>query len=172
MQKKIQIMLNKIKILVFSLIILIFAEACSFTASIGNPQKKLKKMEWLQGTWENEIDGIIFTEIWEKNNDEMLKGLSFMAIGADTMYSAEMAIVCKHNKIFYVDTIEGQKVVIPNNLVLVKRSAKKIRFKGIENSPTIKVTYIRKSENTIELKSSSIEENRRNDEKFIMIRKN
>ena len=164
-------MLNKIKTIFSLLIIAIIAASCSLTAGIGNPQKKLQKLEWMIGTWENEIEGIIFTEIWKRQNENMLKGLSFMAIGVDTMFSADMAILCKENKVLYVDTIEGQKVIVPNNLILVKSSSQKARFKGTANSPTIKVTYIRKNENSMELKSSSIEEGRRNDEKFIMSRK-
>lgn len=164
-------MLNRIKTLMYLLLILTTAASCSFTAGIGKPQKKIQKLEWITGTWENEIDDIVFTEIWKKQNESMLKGFNFMAIGIDTLFSAEMAIMCKANKVFYIDTIEGQKVIVPNNLLLVKSSPKKARFKGIANSPTIKVTYIRKNENSMELKSSSIEDGKRNDEKFILNRK-
>lgn len=164
-------MLNKIKTPVYLLLILIIAASCTFTAGIGKPQKKIQKLEWITGIWENEIEDIIFTEIWKKQNETMLKGFNFMAIGVDTLFSAEMAIMSKANKVFYIDTIEGQKIIVPNNLVLVKSSSKKARFRGIANSPTIKVTYIRKNENTMELKSSSIEDGKRNDEKFILNRK-
>jgi len=161
-------MTNKTRHIIFYLFAAIIFSSCSFTAGLGDPAQKLNKMRWISGTWENKQDGITFQEIWTKSDEHTYKGLSLMAVDRDTMYTADMAIISKGKKVFYYDTIEGLNHSIPNTLLLVKSSAKKVRFKGSANSPTLKVTYIKSGNDEMTVKSSSIENGRRNDEKFIL----
>ena len=153
------------------LVCFIFIVFISCSISVKVTENKIKKMSWLCGKWENIEDDVYFTEIWDKVNDNMLKGYSFMTINLDTLYFAKMYILNKGNKIYYIDTIEGQKEIIPNNLILVRQSDNKICFKGLKNSPTVKLLYLlNDANNSLTIKSYSIIEDSKkiNEEKFIM----
>jgi hypothetical protein len=71
--------------------------------------KELKKMEWLLGNWEFEIDNGLFAEQWEVLNDSTYTGYGYMIIGEDTVSKELISIEeVKSGELWYGVTVSDQ----------------------------------------------------------------
>ncbi|HOY12444.1 MAG TPA: DUF6265 family protein [Saprospiraceae bacterium] len=74
---------------------------------------EIKKVEWLIGTWENKTSRGSMYESWNKLNDSVLSGKSYIINEKDTIVFETIQIVQEENKLFYIPTVKNQNGNLP-----------------------------------------------------------
>ena len=83
------------------LILFVIATALS-SCKKESKENKLKTMDWLVGTWENSSEYGDMQENWEKVNDSVFQGYSYLIKGKDTLHSESIAMEIKDEQVLYV----------------------------------------------------------------------
>lgn len=90
---------------VFSMVIF-----CSWTFQQNN---KIKKAEWLLGTWENKTQRGSIYETWTKTNEYELSGKSFMLKEKDTIVFETVQLLQEKSSLFYIPQVKNENEGLP-----------------------------------------------------------
>jgi len=73
--------------------------------------QKIKKLSWLSGKWirTNAKAGESGYEMWTKTADNKLVGKGVTLKGKETIFVENLELTIRHNEIYYVVTITGEK---------------------------------------------------------------
>jgi dienelactone hydrolase len=82
-----------------------------------------KKMDWLTGTWQGQVDGQPFYESWTKTNETTLANINFSICNGDTVVGGRSKIEVRNNRIAYTSNqliwelkdLTANRVVFENN---------------------------------------------------------
>jgi hypothetical protein len=74
----------------------------------ASPGITIKHMHWLAGTWKSVNKNEISYEIWEKENDTLMRGRSFVMVDKDTVFSERLQIVQRGRDLFYIPSVRDQ----------------------------------------------------------------
>ncbi|MBK8635198.1 MAG: hypothetical protein IPN72_17185 [Saprospiraceae bacterium] len=94
----------------YSCLFFCFLILCAWTIK---ESYEIKKAEWLIGTWENKTSRGSMYESWNKLNDSVLSGKSYIINEKDTIVFETIQIVQEENRLFYIPTVKNQNNNLP-----------------------------------------------------------
>ncbi len=91
---------------------------------------KIKKAEWLLGTWENNTNrGTIF-ESWEKVSDTSFSGKSYIIKENDTLVFETISLIEKNDNLFYIPAVKNQNQGLPVTFELTNQTETEMIFEN------------------------------------------
>jgi hypothetical protein len=132
---------------------------------------KMIAVDWMLGTWENDIEQGKLTETWEKANDSTLNGKSYFIKDKDTLNNETVMLMQKGNDLFYIPTVIGQNNNEPVIFKLTKGTATQLVFENPKHDFPQKITYRQITKDSILAEISGIENGKAASETYPMKRK-
>jgi hypothetical protein len=122
-------------------IVLILIAVVSLSCKKESNENKLKSMEWLLGSWENNAEYGNMQENWKKVNDSVCQGESYFIKGKDTLHSETITLQQKEDQVLYVPTVRGQNNDQPVVFLLTKQTPKQLVFENPNHDYPKKIIY-------------------------------
>jgi len=113
---------------------------------VGHSQSqnsKIKKTEWLIGTWANETKRGNIYETWIKLNDRELFGKSYKIQKQDTVVMETVRLVEAPDNLFYIPTVSNQNQGKPVRFAMTQLTESEMKFENPEHDSP-QVIYYRK----------------------------
>jgi hypothetical protein len=80
----------------------------TFGCSVNKKDEaRLKKMNWLAGSWQQTSEAGTFTETWKQNGSN-LSGKGYLIDANDTIFSETLKIEVRNGEVFYVPIVADQ----------------------------------------------------------------
>lgn len=143
--------------------------ACKDTAQ--SKERKIKKAEWLIGTWANESPYGNLSESWQKENDSVYRGQSFFIKGKDTIHSESIALAERNGEVFYSPTVQGQNGDKPVDFKMTAATDKQLVFENPAHDFPQKITYTKITNDSLVAEISGKQQGKPASEKFAMKKK-
>jgi hypothetical protein len=115
--------------------------AAAFSCKKESKENKLKTMDWLVGTWENNSEYGDMQENWEKINDSVFRGTSYLIKVKDTLHSESIALESKDDQVLYIPIVKGQNNDQPVVFLLTKQTPKQLVFENPNHDYPKKIVY-------------------------------
>src|SRR6476620_6834450 len=115
----------------------------------GHKFEKLKKMDWLIGTWEQKLPEGILSEEWKKENDSTYSGKSFFIKEKDTIHMESIVLTQKNDELLYIPTVKGQNNDEPVTFKLTSDTENSYSFENPSHDYPQKITYKKVSDNNL-----------------------
>jgi hypothetical protein len=149
-------------------LILLLLAIVSCKNSGSNEKDKIKKIDWLLGKWENNVDGGILSENWKRLNDSTFQAESFFIKDKDTLHFESITLQQKGEELFYNATVKGQNddKSVPFNLT--SETDKKLVFENPKHDYPQKITYTLINKDSLVAEISGIQQGKPSSEKFGM----
>lgn len=131
-------------LMVLAIFVLMTLMSCNSKSPENTDVKKetrLTKMEWLEGTWEFEVDNGLFGEKWKRVNDSLFSGVGYMLIGEDTSSTETLSLELRGEKLFYVAIVSDQNDGKPVSFEMVSDEDDTFIFENKEHDYPQKITY-------------------------------
>lgn len=96
-----------------SLLLTLLLGVC-VAADAQNSTQDLSSLSWLEGLWKrtNSKSGKVHFEKWERIDDQLWKGQSYLVNGSDTTISEKLSLIISEGKVYYVaDVPENSRPV-------------------------------------------------------------
>lgn len=131
---------------IFFAISTVLTVLCGWTAQQKN---KIKKAEWLIGTWENKTSKGSIYETWTQKNETEFSGKSYILKDRDTVVFENIRLVQEKDRLYYIPTVKNQNEGIP-----VRFSAKIITnnllaFENLQHDFPQIISYTKTGENRL-----------------------
>jgi hypothetical protein len=118
------------------------------------PIATIKDLKWLEGKWQNKsAEGIAF-ENWKITNDSTMAGVSGFINGRDTITQETISLEQRGTKLYYIPTVKNQNEGKPVSFELVETAADSFVFSNPQHDFPNKITYTKKTANTLLAKIS------------------
>ena len=134
-------------------------------------ENKLKTMDWLVGTWENKSDFGDIQERWEKVNDSVFQGYSYMIKGKDTLHSESIAMEIKDEQVLYIPIVKGQNNDQPVIFLLTKQTPKQLVFENPKHDYPNKIVYNQITSDSLVAVISGMQQGKASTDSFPMKKK-
>jgi len=85
----------------------------AFCSWANHSEKKIKKAEWLIGTWENQTQRGSIYETWTKISDDEFYGKNYILKEKDTIVFETIRLVQEQDSLFYIPTVKNQNNDFP-----------------------------------------------------------
>lgn len=132
---------------------------------------KLKIVDWLIGSWENNMEQGRLSETWEKINDSTYNGSSFFIKEKDTLNNEVIVLKQKGNEVYYIPTVKGQNNDQPVVFKMVTATSKQIIFANSQHDFPKKIVYRQITTDSIVAEISGIENGKSTLESYSMVKK-
>ncbi|PLW92970.1 MAG: hypothetical protein C0592_08025 [Marinilabiliales bacterium] len=131
----------------FLLILLIGLSAFVSCNSAKNPARAMKHLQFLEGTWVNEEEGVTLKEHWEVKDGELV-GYSLLALPKDTLYIENITIFPEEGVVIYRSTV-GVYVIEENKNMTLTRSNRRTALFGNRNRLDTQYIFYQKRGNRL-----------------------
>jgi hypothetical protein len=118
--------------------------------------EKLEQASWLLGRWENNSPDGNFSEVWERSNDSVFAGYSFVIIGKDTVSSETILLEQRGSSLFYVPTVSGQNNGQAVRFQLTTQTENQLVFENPAHDFPQTITYTRIAPDSLVAKISGL----------------
>lgn len=119
--------------------------ACNNTGQKENETVKnyesIKQASWLLGNWQNISPQVTTTEIWNKENDSLFTGKSWVIAGKDTVSSEAINMMQTTEGMFYIPVVKNQNNGQPVKFTLTSSSDHQLIFENPSHDFPQKITY-------------------------------
>jgi len=150
-------------------ILVLIAVFCS--CKKAEKTNKMAVVDWLIGTWENNMEKGRLSESWEKVNDSTFSGKSFFIKDNDTLSDETIILKQKDTNLFFIPTVKGQNNGNPVVFKMTSNSAKQIIFENKTHDFPQKITYTQINKDSLVAEISGIEQGKPSSESYPMKRK-
>jgi hypothetical protein len=138
----------------------------------GHKFEKLKKMEWIIGSWEQKLPDGVITETWKKENDSTYSGKSFFIVKEkDTTHLESIVLTQKGEDLLYIPTVSGQNNNEPVRFTLTSEVENTFSFENPAHDYPQKITYKKISDTNILATISGKQQGKVSEESYPMIKK-
>ncbi|MCF6132021.1 DUF6265 family protein [Flavobacterium wongokense] len=137
----------------------------------GNKFEKLKKMEWVIGSWEQKLPDGIVSEIWTKENDSTFTGRSFFIKEKDTIHLENIVLTQKGDNLLYIPTVNGQNNNEPTTFTMTSDAENAFSFENPAHDYPQKITYKRVNETNLLATISGKQQGKQSQESYPMVKK-
>lgn len=134
--------------------------------SAKHPNKAMKHLQFLEGTWVNEEEGVTLKEHWEVKDGE-LAGYSLLALPKDTLYIEYISISPDSGAVTYVSAV-GQYVVQETKRMTLTRSNGRTALFGNRNKLTTPYIFYQKRGNRLILEVRDLIDGRLEQDRFFL----
>jgi hypothetical protein len=137
------------------------------------PTSRLDEVSWMIGTWEMQApDGSgVFTEQWQRVDDNNLSGTGMMLRGTDTVFSEKLQLVNEDGALWYVPTIGNQNGGQPVRFKEKSISENELVFENLSHDFPQRIIYQRKGDNALYARVEGMQSNALRKEEFSFKRK-
>jgi hypothetical protein len=141
------------------------------TGAENNTNDLLEKQTgWLLGTWQNNSGNAVATETWQKLNDSVYAGKSYVVVDKDTVSSESISLRQTGNTILYIPTVKDQNEGLPVTFTMSSASEKLLVFENPGHDFPQKITYTRTSKDALVAEISGILNGEKNAQQFPLTR--
>ena len=137
----------------------------------GNKFEKLKKLEWLVGSWEQKLPDGIITETWTKENDSLFSGKSFFIKEKDTIHLESIKLIQKNDDLFYIPTVSGQNNNEPTTFTMTSDAENTFSFENPAHDYPQKITYKKINDTNLLATISGKQQGKQSQESYPMVKK-
>ncbi len=119
-----------------------------FAFSQSNPIPSIKK--WIVGNWKTSLLKGYIIETWNKENDSILKSISYIIKpNGDSILQEKVNLEYSNGNTFYIPTVSGQNNNEPVIFNLIKNQDNELVFENLEHDFPQRVVYKLISKNKI-----------------------
>lgn len=141
---------------------------CSWTYL--QQENKLKKAEWLIGTWESKNQRGSIYETWEKINSFELSGKSYMIKEKDTIVFETVQLLEGKNTLYYIPKVKNQNGDLPVRFTAKIVSDTELIFENqVHDFPQI-ISYTKINTDSLVAEISGTKNGKERNQKFPMKR--
>ncbi|HEU4719519.1 MAG TPA: DUF6265 family protein [Bacteroidia bacterium] len=122
------------------------------------PSGDVNSISWLVGTWEGHDvkSDFLFHETWSREGTNSLSGFSFISTtDGDTVFKENLRIDHAEGGLYYIVNLPDNKG--PVLFRLIKGDDKNAVFENLEHDFPKRISYLRQTANTVEVKLEGIE---------------
>lgn len=132
--------------------LLILAIAATTIAACNNKQAKhnIKKISWIEGEWEMNINNYTFKESWNKTSDSTYKGSGVLvdSVG-NSVFNEQLYIVERDDTLWYQPTVSNQNNQREISYKMTHLSDDSVVFENpLHDFPQV-ITYVKTSDTSI-----------------------
>lgn len=151
----------------------VLVSACFFACQNKSEHKfeKIKKMEWLVGSWEQKLPDGIITETWTKEDDSTFSGKSFFIKQKDTIHLESIVLSQKGEDLFYIPTVSGQNNNEPVTFKLTSEAENNFTFENPAHDYPQKITYKKVNDTSLLATISGKQQGKESTESYPMTKK-
>lgn len=131
----------------------------------------IEKASWIIGSWGNTTKEGDLTETWTQLNDSILKGISFVQSGKDTLFTEHIEIIQKQNELFYNPRISNQNEGKMVSFKLTSSTEKELVFENPTHDFPQKITYTHISNDSLMAEISGKKDGKEEKESYPMKKK-
>ncbi|MEM7552113.1 MAG: DUF6265 family protein [Bacteroidota bacterium] len=110
---------------------------------------KIKKTEWLIGTWVNETKRGNIYETWIKLNDQELFGKSYQVQEQDTVVMETVRLVEESDNLFYIPTVNNQNQGEPVRFAMSRLTESEMKFENPKHDSPQVIYYRKEGDNDL-----------------------
>ncbi len=133
--------------------------------------EKLKKMEWLVGSWEQKLPDGTISETWKKENDSTFSGKSFFIKEKDTIHLESIKLTQKADDLLYIPTVSGQNNNEPTTFTLTSDAENAFTFENPAHDYPQKISYKKVSDTNLIATISGKQQGKESKESYPMQKK-
>lgn len=133
--------------------------------------EKIKKMDWLVGSWEQKLPDGIITEIWTKENDSTFSGKSYFIKTKDTIHLENIVLTQQKDELLYIPTVNGQNNDEPTTFKMTSDVENTFSFENPAHDYPQKITYKKVSETNLVATISGKQQGKITEESYPMAKK-
>lgn len=137
----------------------------------GAKFEKLKKMEWLVGSWEQKLPEGSLIETWTKDNDSTYSGKSYFIREKDTLHSESIVLTQKNEDLLYIPTVKGQNNDEPVTFTMTSDAENAFTFENPAHDYPQKITYKKVNETNLLATISGKQDGKESKESYPMVKK-
>lgn len=137
----------------------------------GAKFEKLKKMEWLVGSWEQKLPEGTIIETWTKDNDSTFLGNSYFIKEKDTLHSESIVLTQKNEDLLYIPTVTGQNNDEPVTFTMTSDAENTFTFENPAHDYPQKISYKKVNENNLLATISGKQQGKESKESYPMVKK-
>ncbi|WP_028295740.1 DUF6265 family protein [Olivibacter sitiensis] len=110
---------------------------------------RIKKAEWLIGTWENKTSRGSVYETWTKTGDNEFSGKSYILKDKDSVIFETIRLVQQQGGLFYIPTVKNQNDGLPVRFALQAISDSVLVFENAQHDFPQIISYTRISADSL-----------------------
>jgi hypothetical protein len=133
--------------------------------------EKLKKMDWLIGSWEQKLPDGTITESWARENDSTFLGKSYFVKEKDTIHLENIVLTQKNEALLYIPTVNGQNNDEPTTFTMTSEAENTFSFENPAHDYPQKITYKKISETNLLATISGRQQGKQSQESYPMVKK-
>lgn len=143
------------------------------TETTATATNRLDEVAWMIGTWEmHAVEGSgVFTEQWQRIDDNTLGGTGMMLQGTDTVFIEKLQLVNEDGALWYVPTVANQNSGQPVRFKEKSISANELVFENLNHDFPQRIIYQRKGDNALYARVEGMQSNALRKEEFSFKRK-
>lgn len=131
---------------------LLFIPAIALSSFINPKDNKdiFKQLQALQGNWMMRVKpGIVLFECWQKENDTLLHGKSYMLRGIEMKAQETVSLVYNQGGVFYIPVVENQNNGKAVSFKLTSSTANEFVFENLQHDFPKRIVYTIVSEDML-----------------------
>ena len=134
-------------------IILLLVSACrneqSLLTSENESFGKIKKLEWLEGSWTNITEESQSYERWTRKNDSTLTSFSYTMVEKDTVFVEEVALQERFNDVYLTVKVPDQNDAEAVTFKLIPAEKGVFTFENKAHDFPTRITYTNPQKDSI-----------------------
>lgn len=140
------------------------------SAAIAKQTNDLTKAEWLIGTWENKTQRGSIYETWDKVNDTLLAGKSYIIKEKDSIVFENIRIVREQAGWLYIPSVKDQNGGLPVRFIAKTISQTQLIFENKQHDFPQIISYTKINSDSLVAEISGIKNGRERKQAFPMKR--
>jgi hypothetical protein len=144
--------------------------SCNEKTKAHEPHPLLGEMSWLIGTWKSSSPDGEFYEIWNAFHDSAYKGIGFMLVKGDTLFSEIISLELRGGELYYIPTVSGQNEGMPVSFKLISSTPGNFVFENKQHDFPQRIIYSHPSADSLHARIEGIQEGEFRKEEFAMHR--
>jgi hypothetical protein len=127
---------------------------------------KIDKVDWLLGTWEQNLENGTFSEDWRKKNDSTFLGKSWAVMNGDTVFSEKISLTQVSNNLYYTPSVKDQNEGKAIQFKLTSLSDSLLIFENPEHDFPQKISYRKVTQDSLMAEISGKVDNKEASQQF------
>ncbi len=133
-----------------------------------NEKGQIKMARWFLGEWENKSAEGTLVENWKKANDSTYYGQSYFIKNKDTLHFETITLQQNGEELFYNAKVIGQNEDKSVRFKMTNSSENQLVFENPNHDYPQKISYTKKSNDSLVAEISGVQLGKPSSEKFLM----
>lgn len=111
--------------------------------------EKIRQLEWLLGTWTDNVDDKFSQESWSKENDSTFTAFSFTQVAGETVFAETMALEQKGDRLQLTVADANEKGSLPITFRFISSEDNQFTFENKNHDFPERITYTNPTEDSL-----------------------